>query len=287
MSLAIHIHPSTSASASAGAVCEGIPDSTSFAAQASRGTRYLMLAVALAGGVVIEATARHHAMTDTLMPVLLGMLFFAGGLLSTWSPCGYSCLSLLRPVGDRYRARAVLGYLPTLGVHAAGYALGALVLGGLLGAVGVWLLPAVPRQALLWLLGAMGLAYGLHQLGFLRVPYPQRRAQVPHDARYRFPMWVIGLLYGFALGMDYLTYVQTPILYIATGSALLSGNLMWALAAIGIFNLGRFLPMLVNLLPVSDRAVQRWLARHQEHAVLLDGGLLIMAGAAALFLVLQ
>lgn len=48
------------------------------------------------------------------------------------------------------------------------------------------------------------------------------------------------------------------------------------------FNAGRFLPMTVNYWPVSDIAVQTWLARRQEGAAMLDGVLLVTAGAALL-----
>lgn len=265
------------------AECEGIPDSTCFAAQAPRSLRGIALVLAALAGLALAAWGKSQWGGASALLWLLAPLLLAGGLLSTWSPCGYSSLSLLRPVG-RYRLTSVLGWLPTLGWHALGYALGALLLGGLLGLAGQWLLPDISLRTAGWLLGAAALAYGLHQLDFLRMPYPQRRAQVPHDARNRFPMWSIGLLYGFALGLNYLTYVQTPILYIATGAALFSGEPLWAVALIGVFNLGRCLPMLVNLLPVSDRAVQGWMVRHQEHAVLADGALLVAAGVAALYL---
>ncbi|CAO4132513.1 Methylamine utilization protein MauF [Methylorubrum extorquens] len=208
-------------------------------------------------------------------------LSFIGGLLSTWSPCGYSSLCLLRPVGP-YSTRSIAKYSPTFLLHGAGYAVGALILGCILGIAGGLLgFNGVSLGALAGL-GAGGLIYGAHQLGFLSVPYPQRRAQVPHDARQRFPVWFIGGLYGLSLGLNYLTYVQTPILYLVTAAAVLSGNVGAAILLFAAFNAGRFLPMAVNYLPVSDITVQNWLARRQEGAALLDGILLVAAGAALL-----
>jgi len=158
------------------------------------------------------------------------------------------------------------------------------MLGGALGLVGWLLFEQVPFNYVVAGLSVLALGYGAHQLGFLKMPYPQRRAQVPHDARFRFRSSVIGLLYGYALGMNYLTYVQTPILYIVTGVALFSGDIVTAIAIIGVFNIGRCLPVAINFLPVRNETAQAWLAKWQERAVEVDGFLLLSAGSAAIAL---
>lgn len=166
-------------------------------------------------------------------------------------------------------------------MHGIGYAMGAVILGSLLGGIGMLLgFSGFTTTAGLGILAVIGLVYGLHQLDFLKVPYPQRKAQVPHDARQRFPVWFVGWLYGFALGLDYLTYVQTPLLYLMTAAAILTGNIPEAIAIIAVFNLGRFLPMIVNLFPVKDYEVQAWLGRNQERAAMADGVILVATGAA-------
>ncbi len=225
------------------------------------------------GGVALKSTAS----PQTALAVGLGIGAFAGGLLSTWSPCGYSSISLLRPNGRGLRA--LRGWLPTFAMHGLGYAAGALILGGLLGAMGGLAgFSGFATPFGLAVLAAIGLIYGAHQLDFMRVPYPQRRAQVPHDARQRFPKWVVGGLYGLSLGLDYLTYVQTPLLYLVTAAAILTGNLAEAIAIIALFNLGRYLPVAVNLFPVTDYAIQAWLGRNQERAAMADGAILTAFG---------
>jgi len=97
---------------------------------------------------------------------------------------------------------------------------------------------------------------------------------------------VIGLLYGFSLGLNYLTYVQTPLLYAVTGAALFSGSVEFAIGIFLVFNLGRFLPLMLNALPMSDRAITAWLARRQEQAAMLDGAILVAAGTAVMTLYL-
>lgn len=260
-----------------------IADCAVFAQPQSRTTRAVILAAAALAGVAAAITSSSFVpSTYSIAGLLLGLAFL-GGLLSTWSPCGYSSLCLLRPAG-RYSARSVMNYVPTFVVHGLGYAVGALMLGGALGVAGYLLSLDRLMAGGTVVLAVLAVMYGIHQLGFLKMPYPQRRAQVPHDARQRFPMWVVGLIYGLALGLDYLTYVQTPILYIVTGAALLSGEIGVAIGLVALFNLGRFLPMLVTLLPIPDRAVQDWLARRQEKAAAFDGFLLVFAGSAVLTL---
>lgn len=264
---------------------EGVPDAVIPGShQESRGWRKVVVsglaAVSLSAGIYAAL-----AFGGQLNPMAIGMLLaFAGGLLSTWSPCGYSSLSLLRPQGQ-YSLSSVLGWLPTLGAHALGYAAGAVLLGGLLG-LGALLLPTSGLSGTgLVTVGALAIAYGLHSFGMLPLPYPQRKAQVPHDIRNRgVPMWQISLLYGFSLGLNFLTYVRTPVIYAVVAMALVSGSVTGALLLIGALNLGRFAPMLGNAFPVRDATVQHWLASHEENSVLVDGTLLAATGAAFLLL---
>lgn len=255
----------------------GVPDCLVFPDKFSLSARLGMLALGAVAGIA-GGLALARSGTDALW-IAGAFVAFAGGLLSTWSPCGYSCVSLLRQTGRG--ARGWIEYLPTFAMHGIGYAMGAVILGSLLGGIGMLLgFSGFTTTAGLGLLAVIGLVYGLHQLDFLKVPYPQRKAQVPHDARQRFPVWFVGWLYGFALGLDYLTYVQTPLLYLMTAAAILTGNIPEAIAIIAVFNLGRFLPMIVNLFPVKDYEVQAWLGRNQERAAMADGVILVATGAA-------
>lgn len=248
----------------------GVADCITFPDRFTTGRRAAILIVGT--GVAFAANA------SAVWP-MLAMAAFAGGVLSTWSPCGYSSISLLRPTGKG--PRALVNWLPTFAAHGVGYAVGALILGTLLGALGgIAGFTGYATTFGLAVMAVIGLAYGAHQLDFLRVPYPQCRAQVPHDARQRFPKWVVGGLYGLSLGLDYLTYVQTPLLYLMTAAAVLTGNIPEAIGIIALFNLGRYLPVAVNLLPVTDYAIQSWLGRHQERAAIVDGAILTALGAA-------
>lgn len=222
--------------------------------------------------------------TEVGMAILvLCTIAFLGGLLSTWSPCGYSSLSLLRP-DQPYGPASVARWIPTLCAHGMGYLSAGLILAIPLG-LAAWLLPTAGLSGwTLAVLGSIGLAYGLRQLGLVRMPYPQRRAQVPHLARLRMPMWRTGLLYGWQLGLNFVTYVRTPIIYLIVMAALLSGSVMTAILLILSLNLGRFLPLLINALPVQDWTVQRWLAVHEAHAIQTDASVLLFGGILLLIL---
>ena len=253
---------------------DGVADCIIFPDRYKARTRAAILAASAAGGAACAWT-----LNESHLGSMLAVAAFAGGLLSTWSPCGYSSISLLRPSGKG--VRAAMGWLPTFAMHGLGYAAGALILGALLGAIGgIAGFSGAATGFGLAVLALIGLVYGAHQFDFLRVPYPQRRAQVPHDARQRFPKWIVGGLYGLSLGLDYLTYVQTPLLYLVTAAAVLTGNIAEAIALVAVFNLGRFLPVAVNLLPVTDYQIQAWLGRHQERAAIADGAILTGFGAA-------
>lgn len=267
------------------ATVASVPDAIDFSKPSSSKTRLSTMLFAVTSGVAGGAMLSTQGLATGALQWMFIVLALVGGFLSTWSPCGYSSLSLLRPAG-KYSLASVMRWSPTFMTHALGYALGALMLGGMLGLIGWALFSKLPFSYMAGGMALLALGYGAHQLGFMKMPYPQRRAQVPHDARFRFRSSTIGLLYGYALGMNYLTYVQTPILYIVTGVALLSGNVITAIAVIAIFNIGRCLPVAVNFLPISNQSVQAWLARWQERAVEIDGFLLLSIGSAALMLLL-
>jgi hypothetical protein len=256
-------------------------DRADFAEPVALPTRAAALVGVLAAAVYVGWSAGPAAAGGLVQPLLL-VLAFAGGLLSTWSPCGYSSISLLRPDAG---PNAVGRWVPTLVSHGVGYAAGAVLLGLVVGFIGWVLLPSVDYSgAPLAALGAFALAYGLHQLGLVRLPYPQRRAQVPHDVRQRWPMWKIGLVYGFGLGTNFSTYVRTPILYVIVLAGMI-GGIGQAILLFLVLNFGRWLPLTVNAMPITDRQVHRWLAMTEHRARVVDGLILAFVGALFVFLV--
>src|SRR5699024_5214353 len=127
----------------------------------NRGARLFLAALSLAAGTY-GAIALLAQGSPPNVVLIASLLTFAGGLLSTSSPCGYSSLSLLRPQGH-YGVQSVARWSLTLFTHALGYALGVAVLGGGLGLL-AWLLPFDGLGG--WPLALVGLAavgYGLQR----------------------------------------------------------------------------------------------------------------------------
>lgn len=253
---------------------ESVADAVPRSAANSVSRRILTICGAVALGI---ATARLVPVTEGGLIPLFCILAFLGGLLSTWSPCGYSSLSLLR-IDPPHNWSAVARWLPTMMWHALGYAAGGAIL-ALMFALLNGLLPINGFSSFsVATLATVALLYGLHQLKILVMPYPQLRLQVSHGARINLPKWTTGFLYGCHLGLNFATYVRTPILYVLALACVLSGNMLATVAIIVSLNLGRFLPLLVNLLPVPDWAVQRWLAANDRAAIATDGSILVFFG---------
>ena len=76
-----------------------VPDAYHFSKTQSTGTRFIMMLTAVASGVFAGRVMHSTMSIEMALTGLFVLLAFVGGLLSTWSPCGYSSLSLLRPAG--------------------------------------------------------------------------------------------------------------------------------------------------------------------------------------------
>ena len=256
----------------------GVVDQNRFPSISARLIRLFLGMLAIVTGIYAGFMLTAAASGPILMAVMM-TLAFAGGLLSTWSPCGYSSLSLLRPWGE-HDNKQIVGWLPTLFAHGLGYVISGAILAGLLGLIGTTLFSGGFGGSALLVIGLVGTGYGLHCLGLMPMPYPQRKAQVPHKARYYMPMWQVGLLYGLILGSNFMTYVRTPIVYVVVALAVVSGSWLSAGLLIAALNLGRWSPLIINIAPLPDASVQRWLANNEERAVLADGVLLAITGTA-------
>src|SRR5688572_26670581 len=95
--------------------------------------------------------------------------------------------------------------------HTAGYVAGGGSLGAALGALGSLFLPqsslAESSVISLTVTGSIGLLYGARELALVRVPAPQSHWQVPATWRAQWPPAVASLLYGFVLGIGFLTRI--------------------------------------------------------------------------------
>jgi hypothetical protein len=167
-------------------------------------------------------------------------------------------LASITPLGQRGRGaswrRTVTAYV------VASVAGGALV-GAVAGALGdlVWTVEA-PAWALLVAAALAVAAAGLDAAG--RVTGPHRQVDEVWLTRYRD--WVVGLGYGFQLGLGGVTIVTSATVYLTWLLELLTGDVLAGVAVGAVFGLARALPVLTNrraVEPASLRAVhRRWQA---------------------------
>jgi len=171
-------------------------------------------------------------------------------------------------------------------LHLAGLLTSALPTGALLGALGG--LSGLDRLgAAGWTAWAvLGVAYGLHELGLLRLPTPQRRRQVPHVWRRTLPPRTVAFRYGLLLGPGFLVYVRSAAYYLVVAGALLSGSAAIGATAFGLVAVGRIVPLLASSAHQSrGGALPAFLERTvrlDPWARLLTGVLLVAGGALAL-----
>jgi hypothetical protein len=139
-------------------------------------------------------------------------------------------------------------FAPALLFYTIGCLIGAGSLGLVLGVLGA-ALPWQPWSTgqgfyLLAVIGTISLVYSTHELGFIRVPAPQCRWQVPSSWRSVLPPDVAALFYGIGLGVGVTTRIPASTFYPIVIWALLINNPMLAMFGMSAFGLGRALPLI-------------------------------------------
>jgi hypothetical protein len=167
------------------------------------------------------------------------------GLTGTWSPCGFSMVETIGPVGHTGGRRTTVAACATF---LPGAIAGGLATFGSLAALGAILHGAGGRVAYLVaaavaLVAAAGEARGAPIV-------PQIRRQLPEHWRRVMPMPVASALYGILLGLGFTTFVLTFGVWALAGISLAVGEPQVG-ALIGIaFGVGRAIPI-VALAPVA------------------------------------
>jgi sulfite exporter TauE/SafE len=150
-------------------------------------------------------------------------------------------LSSITPLGERGRNRT---WGATAALYVTGSMLGGAALGGLLGGLGA-AVARLWRPAPGWLALVVAAACLLAvavDLGGLPLPTIQR--QVNEDWLGTYRGWVVGLGFGFQLGLGVVTIVTTAAVYLTWALALLSASVTPGLVIGATFGLIRALPVL-------------------------------------------
>jgi hypothetical protein len=185
-------------------------------------------------------------------------------------------LASIHPLGERARQRR---WATTVTAYMVGS-----VAAGAAGA----LLALSPRAtaAVVVALCAAGLAFDLG-LGGLRLPTVHR--QVDKDWLDRYRGWVVGVGFGFQLGLGVVTIVTTAAVYLTFALALLTGSPLAGAAVGGTFGLARALAILgvarvrrPDQLRAVMRRLQAWAPLSQRAGVAVQALAMVTVGAVAI-----
>jgi hypothetical protein len=204
------------------------------------------------------------------------------GLTGTWSPCGFSMVETIGPVGHSGGRRTTIAACATF---LPGAIAGGLATFGTLAALGAVLHGAGGRVAYLVaaavaLIAAAGEARGAPIV-------PQIRRQLPEHWRRVMPMPVASALYGILLGLGFTTFVLTFGVWALAGISLAVGEPQ-AGALIGVaFGIGRAFPIVLLAPAAGTRLGTRATELMAERPGIYRGfrlgdALALLAAAAAL-----
>ena len=193
-------------------------------------------------------------------------------------------LASIHPLGERARDRR---WSVTVSAYLVSSTLAAALLGALLGGAG-GLLPLGPASVAVavLVLCALALAFDLG-LGGLRLPTVHR--QVDKDWLDRYRGWVVGVGFGFQLGLGVVTVVNTAAVYLALALAALTGSTAAGAAVGATFGLVRAVVILAvapvrrpDQLRAALRRMQLWRPLSERIGITVQALVLLAAGAVAI-----
>lgn len=136
-------------------------------------------------------------------------------MVSTISPVVY------RSSGLRHNAWVLAAVSYTMGSIVGG-----VLAGVFFGLSGVLLVPSLGTyQSLLPLVvGVLAIAYAMHELHLVSLPYPQRKRQVPSQWRHAFHPYFTAGIFGLLLGTGFITFIPTATYYIVSLAVILHNS---------------------------------------------------------------
>lgn len=147
-----------------------------------------------------------------------------------------------------YGSRRRLRWLVAVGLYSSSAALGSVLTGVAVSGLGFWVQHFwASLVGLRWFwFAVVAFLYSLHEAGLLQLPYPQREWQVPSGWRVQYHPWIVALLYGFFLGLGFLTRISVPTFHLFLFWAFLVGSPGQAAPMAALFGLSQGLPLLIT-----------------------------------------
>lgn len=152
-----------------------------------------------------------------------------------------SMMDFITPVVHRGRA----GWRLALIAYGACAVISAAAFGALLGMGGRALRQQLSIEHGAAALPVIVLVAMVHELGVVRIPWPQRRWQVPASWRFIEPRWIPSALYGLLLGPGLLTYIPVATYYALVAIAIFIADPTCAAAVFVLFAVAQLVPLYV------------------------------------------
>jgi hypothetical protein len=170
----------------------------------------------------------------------LGAAALLIGLTGTWSPCGFSMVETIGPVGHTGGRRTTIAACATF---LPGAVFGGMATFGSLAALGGLLHGAGGRAAYITAAAIALVAAAAEARGTPIVP--QIRRQLPEHWRRLMPMPLAASLYGVLLGLGFTTFVLSFGVWALAGISLAVGEPGAGLVIGAAFGIGRAVPIVV------------------------------------------
>ncbi len=168
-------------------------------------------------------------------------------------------LTSITPLGERNRNRS---WGPTVTAYIAASILGGLVAGGAAGGLGA-MVPAPFRSADAAIVAALLGLVAIDEVGWLRIT-PLGRRQVNEDWLDEFRGWVVGVGFGFQLGLGMATIVTSLAVPATFALAFFTHSVRWGMVVGATFGLARALPILRTRVVTSPARLAQL---HRAHDV--------------------
>jgi hypothetical protein len=197
-------------------------------------------------------------MHDYLLVTSL-LVAIAAAVRSTWSPCGWSMLSTITPLGEQGRGRR---FGPTATWFVSGAVVGGATLGGLIAALSEAFAEAHLNETLVVVLASLAsLACAASDARLGGWSLPIHRRQVNEDWLDLYRPWVYGAGFGWQIGTGLATYITTAAVYLMILDAALLAHPLEAFLIGTAFGTVRGVAVLAGRRLDSPEALRRFHAR--------------------------
>ncbi|MEK7214385.1 MAG: sulfite exporter TauE/SafE family protein [Chloroflexota bacterium] len=186
-------------------------------------------------------------------------------------------------------ARTLKGWLAAAVLFTLGNLIVAAIVGAIIGVAGGVIVQAftdtrtvLTVSAVVYsLVGLLALSYALVEFGFVKLPVPGMHAAVPEVVQ-KLGFYPRSFMLGLVVGGGFTVGCPFPTYHVILGWIAVTGSLLVGALVLGLYGIGRALPVFVVGLAlfagVRPGALTRWIREHQDLMYQINGlGLTLFA----------